>query len=193
MGATGTYGFPYQELGEVPNGAALGQDLAVAIDTELQRIDGDIAGNKLGQVIARADRITTSTSAASTTDVGVLRLDDVPVSSGRAYQIRYRCNPNSSISTDIIGSQLRYTTDGSTPAVSSTVLAGSTSLSPDGTGTITQETTYTPGSNLNLSLLLCVNRTAGTGNCNLFADGARATSIWIVDGGVDPGDSGTDV
>lgn len=40
---TPVYGFPYQELGDTPNGAALGQDLAEAIEDEITRVDADIA------------------------------------------------------------------------------------------------------------------------------------------------------
>ncbi len=40
---TPIYGLPYQGLTDSPNGASLGADLALAVETELARIDADIA------------------------------------------------------------------------------------------------------------------------------------------------------
>ncbi len=39
MGTTPTYGLRYQELGDAPDGAALGANLAADVETELERID----------------------------------------------------------------------------------------------------------------------------------------------------------
>lgn len=41
-GTTPTYSLPYQELTDAPDGASLGEDLALAVETELARIDSDI-------------------------------------------------------------------------------------------------------------------------------------------------------
>lgn len=43
MPVTSNYSLPYQGLGDAPDGPDLGEDLAVAVDTELLRIDGEIA------------------------------------------------------------------------------------------------------------------------------------------------------
>lgn len=45
---TPIYGFPYQELSDPPHGPNLGQDLATAVETEIDRIDTDIADLKQG-------------------------------------------------------------------------------------------------------------------------------------------------
>ncbi|MEO3929956.1 hypothetical protein ABGB07_39815 [Micromonosporaceae bacterium B7E4] len=42
-GTTPVYGLPYQSTDDPPDGPALGEDLALAVESELQRIDGDIA------------------------------------------------------------------------------------------------------------------------------------------------------
>lgn len=43
MGTTQTYGLRYQELTDPPDGAAVGQDLAEDVETELVRVDADLA------------------------------------------------------------------------------------------------------------------------------------------------------
>lgn len=197
MPTTTNYDLPYPALGDAPDVPADLAELATAVDTELSRVDTDVAaaqaaGILVGRCIRRHRRTTTSSNSTGT-DVGVIRFDDVAVTAGRLYVVMYRCNPNSSIGTDILRTQVRYTTDGSTPGTSSTVLPGSTALPPDGTGTITQIAEYTPGSDLALSLLLCVGRETGSGNVNLFADGPRATSLLLFDCGEDPGDGGGSV
>lgn len=40
---TPTYGLPFQELGDAPDGPTLGEDLALAVEAELARIDAAIA------------------------------------------------------------------------------------------------------------------------------------------------------
>jgi hypothetical protein len=42
-GTTATYGLPYQELTDAPDGPALGQNLAEAVEAELERIDAAVA------------------------------------------------------------------------------------------------------------------------------------------------------
>ena len=43
MGATGTYALPFQDDNDPPDGPALGEDLAEAVEDELIRIDADVA------------------------------------------------------------------------------------------------------------------------------------------------------
>lgn len=44
MGTTPVYGLPFQGLTDQPDGASLGEDLALAVEAELARIDGDVSG-----------------------------------------------------------------------------------------------------------------------------------------------------
>lgn len=43
MGTTPVYALPFQGLTDPPNGPTLGEDLALAVETELVRIDGDVS------------------------------------------------------------------------------------------------------------------------------------------------------
>lgn len=45
MGTTSPYGFPYPELSDAPNVPQDVQDLAVAVNDEIDRVDDDIAAN----------------------------------------------------------------------------------------------------------------------------------------------------
>jgi len=47
-GSTTTYGLPYQELSDAPDGPDLGQNLAEAVEAELERIDADLFPNSVG-------------------------------------------------------------------------------------------------------------------------------------------------
>lgn len=49
-GASPTYALPYQLLADLPDGPNLGANLANAVDTELARIDGAVAGVEDGWV-----------------------------------------------------------------------------------------------------------------------------------------------
>ena len=147
-------------------------------------------------IIGRYRRSTVSSTSASTTLVSVIRIDDVPILSGRLYRIWYRCHFDSTVADDQGRAELRYTTDASTPTTSSTLLPGSYAEAVVRT-TGTRETrtavcSYTPGANQTLSLILAVSRQAGSGNITLHADASGFdTEVWIEDCGVDPGSSGT--
>lgn len=72
---TPVYGLPYQELGDAPDGPALGEDLAVAVETELVRIDADVAAiNGLSHAFNGSSNAETNfqntTFAAGSTTVG---------------------------------------------------------------------------------------------------------------------------
>lgn len=57
MATTPTYNLPYQTLDDPPDGAALGQDLAEAVETEITRLDGVVG------VISTANNWTAYTPA----------------------------------------------------------------------------------------------------------------------------------
>lgn len=136
-------------------------------------------------------RDSTSSNASSSTAVGVLRLDGISVVSGRIYVINVSAHPNSSVTTDNIRIEVRGSTSG-TATTSSSVLVSGQLYFPVLYGPRTWRFAYVAASTATLSILLCVGRDTGTGNCNLFADGTRNTELWIEDMGVAT-DTGVDV
>lgn len=151
-----------------------------------------------GTVLGRARRTTSSSGSTSTTLVPVLRLDDIPIIGGRAYNVM--TTPlllDTSVANDVGRIAITYTTDGSTPTISSTIMPGTeyTTVLPNPAVAqgITGNTTYVPASNETLSLLLCVSRFSGTGTITILGSSSVVIEMKIVDGGVDPGDTGVDL
>ena len=152
------------------------------------------------KILGRARRTTDSSTSASTTLVAVLRLDDIPITGGRLHRISTSpLSLDSSTANDVIRASILYTTDGTTPTTSSTQLPGGiaqTSQPNAAAGEFPSaiSTTYTPASDETLSLLLCVSRISGGGNCLIQANGTvTIIEILVTDLGIDPGDTGTDL
>jgi hypothetical protein len=158
-----------------------------------------VTGYGPGRCLARARRITSSSTTTGTTDIGVLRMDDVAIPAG--HLIAIMSSPlaiDGATANDEIRARMRYTTDGSTPSVSSTILPGSKVQIRQTDANVPEQrtifTTYTPAGAETLSILLCTSHVAGTGAAGIFADGTEDIiefSVW--DMGVDPGDTGTDI
>lgn len=150
-------------------------------------------------IIARGRRVTASTG--TTTIVGVERLDDIPVVTGRSYNIRATgMFARSTVASDRVLIEVRHTTDGSTPSTSSAVLPGGQSYhQANVTGTSAAHTRaqidfeYEPGSDQTLSLLLTLARDLGTGTVDLFSNSSHALELKIYDSGPAVGDTGTDI
>lgn len=195
MGVTANYGFPFPELGDAPNGPAQISALAVAVDATLDGVDDRLDSVESGtsSLIGRARRITTSALSASSAAVGVLRLDGMTGTAGHAITFRAGLlHPTSSVTTDTIRVEVRYTTNGVAATTASPVLPGGQAYENFGNAS-SIETTYVPPANQTLSFLLCVAREAGSGNASLFTDAIRFTEFKIYDDGVDPGDAGVDI
>lgn len=135
-------------------------------------------------------RPTTSTTSASSTAVGVLRVDSISVVSGRSYIINISCHPNSSVVTDSIRGEVRGSTAGAATTASAVLASGQ--FTTNFGVPVTFRFVYLAGSTATLSMLLCVARATGSGNCSLYADGTRNTELWIEDMGVAT-DTGVDV
>ncbi len=148
--------------------------------------------------VARARRTTNSSGSTSTTSVGVLRLDDIPVFAGISYKITWKANFDVGTAADTMRGIIRHTTDGATPSTSSAILPGSGgealfTLNTSAFG-CTIETDYTPSSDQLLSLLLCVQHNSGISAGIMQADGTTFTTDMYVDlVGDDPGNTGTSV
>lgn len=203
MPVTPVYALPYPSLSDAPNGPAQFQALAEAVESKFVSVDSITSShtasitllNRLG-IKDRASRSTDSTATA--TEIGVLRLDDVPILAGRIYAIQTTPLGLDSTSTnDEIIAQFRFTTDGSTPTTASTVLPGGRVQVRQTDSNVPEHktiyTTYTPAANETLSLLLTVARLAGAGNVRISPDTSGLTAFTVVDLGVDPGNHGTSI
>ncbi len=163
-----------------------------------QTLSAALFNDKTRKLLARARRTTNSTATTSTTEVGVLRLDDIPLRQGRNYEIRWVANFDVNTAADALRGLLRYTTDGSTPSTSSTILPGSGGESVSANIGVAEHmdvtTDYTPAADEIFSCLLTVRHAVGTSSSVMQADSNTFhTQIYITDNGDDPGDTGTDI
>lgn len=146
-------------------------------------------------VIARGRRNTNSST--TTSEIGVLRLDDKPILAGRIYRIYTSVlRGDNAVSNNLVGARIRYTTDGSTPTTSSSIIPGGEAKYRQ-TDTANPEdfvvtTTYTPTGAETLSLLLTVY-SPNADTVGLLGSATNIIQIVIEDGGIDPGDDGVDI
>ncbi|ANZ35262.1 hypothetical protein BBK82_03405 [Lentzea guizhouensis] len=160
-------------------------------------LTGAVSGPVARGLVRRGRRSTSSTGTTSI--VGVLRLGDspntIPVVSGRAYRISAVVHPRSTIAGDRILTEIRYTTDGSAPSTSSTVLAQkySTAFAVSSADSDPFETVYEPATSHNLRLLLTISRGAGTGTVEAYADATASTELVVEDVGLAVTNTGVSV
>jgi hypothetical protein len=146
------------------------------------------------KIVARGRRLSNSTT--TTSEVGVLRLDDIEVLGDHIYEISTSSLLlGTSVANDIVLARLRYTTDGSTPSTSSTLLTqAGERIEVTANGAYTQVVgTYAPASDETLSVLLSVTRTSGSGSVGINYGSAVPIELYVIDLGEDPGDTGVDI
>jgi hypothetical protein len=148
--------------------------------------------NHVGTCIARARRTSVSPGSTSSTDAGVLRLDSIPIRANIIYRIPVYCHPDSTVATDGLRVQIRYRDDGIAAATSDAVLPDAIAFVKIG-NPLFFEVDYSVSIDQNLSILLCVARTSGSGTATLYADGVRSTTMRMFACGIDPGDTGVDL
>lgn len=147
-----------------------------------------------GTLIARGRRETNSTT--TTSEVGVLRLDDIPILAGRTYIIdTSSLSMDGNTANDILRATIRYTTDGTTPTTSSTILVLAQELQANASFSVfcNPRASYTPAGNETLSLLLTVARATGAGTVGMVGSATNPIELFVIDMGEDVGDTGTDI
>lgn len=156
-----------------------------------------------GQIASPADYITdtrkligrgsrTTSSSTTTTETSVLRIDGVSLKANRHYRITSSVLfTSSSVNNDVVTVRLRSTTDGTTATTSSTQIGQNNAIWNFAAGpgeTVCAD--VNPGSDVTMSLLLTVGRTAGTGNVSILGASTFPISVWIDDMGPDTGNIG---
>ena len=127
---TTRYAFPYQEAGDPPDGASLGQDLAEAVDTALGTVE-DAADTRLDAIEADVavlegrllDLETATSNASATSGTTELIVDQVTFDavSGRRYRIKWVVPFSGTVTDDrfflllragatVLDTQLKFTT-----------------------------------------------------------------------------------
>jgi hypothetical protein len=142
-----------------------------------------------GTIIARAARSTDSST--TTTEIGVLRLDSIPIVNGTLYKIRSSAMYLLSNTGDIVNIRFRYNTAGNATTASTQLGQGfqtiTNAIQPTSAILDVLYTATTTGS---LSILLSVTRASGAGNTKVFG----SSEFWVEVGAItDPGDTGVDI
>ena len=186
--------------------AMLGQS-AVSADGSSWLVLGRVAESDTAfphtGVLARGLRTTSSTG--TTTEAGVLRLDNIPIFEGRLYRVSLATSTlfNSTIANDLLEGRFYYSITGTavvgvnifgvisiesrtasaaqySDAVSA-FLPSPVPATSDGSGRAT------------LSVALAVARTVGTGTVNMTSSATYPIHMIVEDIGPDPGDTGVDL
>lgn len=168
-------------------------ELAVASDTHLLWVyNGSEWISPYDQTRWFAERTTTSTTSASTTHVGVLRLDNVPLVQNQMVRVTYGCHPDSTVTSDTVITGVRVNNAGVATTASPRIYK-SYAYGPPAVGPRNWAFTYLPPSTGTYSFLLSFARNAGSGTCNLFCDADRGTELYVTRLVTNLTDTGTDV
>lgn len=140
--------------------------------------------------IARAYRGTAAGPTSGTTELSILRLDDIAMEADRSYRITVSgIRFDQSVATDHFKWNLRYSTSGdattSSTVLNRTELTGDTDTGPPIIAW------RRPTSAETVSILLTLLRTLGTGTATTTADDENDIQMVVEDCGVAVADTGT--
>jgi hypothetical protein len=160
------------------------------LDARMSTVEGS------QQLVLKRGRRTTSTGSVTTTETGFLRLDNIPVASGRIYQINTtNINLDTSVDNDIGDVKCRVAfaaSPGTLATTSSTQLTHmrNTIDSAAQSNVLPMNAFYIAPSDGYISLLLSLVRVTGTGNLIIFASSTEILDFVVQYAGIDPGDTG---
>lgn len=157
---TPVYGFPYQELGDAPDGAGLGEDGFLAVESKFVTVDSAIA----------AITGVTPTVGSSTTNVSTSSTTFVPGST--AFGVAFTAPASGSVWVTMTA-YMQQTQDGGVALVSHTMRTGATI----GSGTVV-------GTAANSNRALVIGGTVDAGQPQYFQASRR--TLWT---GLTPGAS----
>lgn len=149
--------------------------------------------NKVGKgIVAWGNR--TTNSSTTTTEVGVLRIDNIPIVNGRAYRIwTSPMQVYSNITNDVVDAKIRTNTAGAA-TTGSAQLGASLGNVQTSTGTSfpearTGQWIYNSATTGSLSILLSVARRTGSGNAQILG----GMDLVVEDIGLVQPDTGVDI
>lgn len=160
------------------------EDLAESIDADVELVD------RKG-IVAWVAR-TTPTGLFTTTETGVVRIDNIPVYAGRAYEIATSgANLDTTVDNDVAAARIRISTSGAATTASTQI--GQMRNTADNnfySNVIPMQCFYFPGSDQTLSVLLSAVRLSGSGNISFFCSGVEILHLVVRDIGPAPAASG---
>lgn len=172
----------------------------VAVKEAIEDLDARAGALETGaqSVVARGRRITSS-GTITTTETGVLRLDNIPVQAGKIYRISTSgINMDTTVAGDVAACRFRLAFGVAPGNLSSTSAAqiGQLRLAQDNaaqSNIAPGQAFYVATADGYISVLMSVVRMAGTGNIVVFASGSEILDLTVEYGGDDPGDTGVEI
>ncbi|MGW1059362.1 hypothetical protein [Micromonospora rubida] len=150
-------------------------------------------------IVGRGQRSTTSSFTSGTTEMPILRIDNLPVVGGRLYHVRVvnvHIDGSAVNATEVVRGYLRYSTAGSA-TTSSTMLAATSLPVPDTGGVASGASVQgevVPSVDGTLSVLFSIARmTGGSPNFRTVGGTGFNLDLTVIDAGIDPGDTGIDL
>lgn len=173
-GSTPTYGLRYLELGDAPNIAKVGKDLAEDVEGELARVDADTTSldtrvdtlETSGRRIGRNVR-TTSSGTVTTTETQVQTVTATLVA-GVRYQITWQTRVISTVAVDVSRLQIREDNVAGTVLQKAEPAFFAASRQVD----LVLIAEYVAVSSASKTFSMTLQRALGTGLHSLFSDGA---------------------
>lgn len=139
--------------------------------TRITELEADDAGG-----LGFYQRPTTSSTSASSTLVGICRINNVPCVINEPVRITYYGHPDSTTGTDNIRSVVTVSTSGSA-TTSSTVIGQSEAFGAASASHRCVTFIYVPAATGNHSFALCFARAGGIGTADFFCDSNRKTQL----------------
>lgn len=127
--------------------------------------------------LAYGRRDTSSLTSSTATDVGILRIDNIPIINLRPIIINITGHPTSSVGTDNTRTNIRGSTSG-TATTGSGILTSGQWFQKLGDPVVFRFV-YFPATTGLLSVLACIARDAGSGAVSYYADGVRNFEMWM--------------
>lgn len=205
-GTTTNYGWPYQQAADPPDGASLGEDLAVAADADLAALDADVVAIDArldlveGRTLSRGNRTTTKATAGASAEIGYLRIDNLACKAGHLYRVT--ASNLRFVETIASGSNFKFNLRINAVASPGAGVAATTSSTPiigRSEGAVSAQSLapaigYRASAvNETVSVLLSFFRTSGgTGVGTIQGTDDQGIHLVWEDLGTDPGDTGVD-
>lgn len=168
-----------------------------AVKNAIEDLDVRASALETGaQALVARGRRTTSSGAITTTETGILRLDNIPVQAGKIYRISTSgINMDASVADDVATTRFRIAFGVAPGNLSSTSAQqfGQLRLAQDNAA----QSNITPGqcfyvatADGYISVLMSTVRIAGSGSIVVFCSATEILDLTVEYSGDDPGDTG---
>ena len=171
MANTPVYALPYQGLADAPNGPTLGQQLALAVEAELVRVDADIAALPRPILVA-SDYQTSGDTTVAISTAAVHQDITFTAVAGEVYTARWIGSLSGTVATSEAFLDLRHAA-GTSVTTASTAMGSHTLYHVNANNNrhagITVEREFTATASGNYTVGFCINFFGGSGSVKAYS------------------------